>query len=171
LPVETAGADAVLLFGPLYHLTERDDRLRALTEARRVLRPGGLVFVAAISRFASLLDGLSREYLGDPAFRRIVERDLRDGQHRNPEQRPHWFTTAYFHHPDELCREAVDAGLEHVATLGVEGVAGWLHPLLDDWDDPAVRDTILFAARATEAEPSVLGASAHLLMVCRHSHA
>jgi ubiquinone/menaquinone biosynthesis C-methylase UbiE len=29
--------DAVLLLGPLYHLTDRDDRVRALAEARRVV--------------------------------------------------------------------------------------------------------------------------------------
>jgi SAM-dependent methyltransferase len=49
--------DVVLLLGPLYHLTEREGRLQALREARRVLRPGRPVFGAAISRFASLLDG------------------------------------------------------------------------------------------------------------------
>jgi ubiquinone/menaquinone biosynthesis C-methylase UbiE len=43
-------ADAVLLLGPLYHLTEREHRLRALREARRVLRVGGVVIGAAISR-------------------------------------------------------------------------------------------------------------------------
>ena len=67
-------ADAVLLLGPLYHLTERADRLAALREARRVLRPGGVVFAAAISRFASLLDGLARDLLDDPDFRPIRDR-------------------------------------------------------------------------------------------------
>src|SRR5205823_5178670 len=42
-------ADATLLLGPLYHLTERDDRLQALREAKRVLRPGGLLFAVGIS--------------------------------------------------------------------------------------------------------------------------
>jgi ubiquinone/menaquinone biosynthesis C-methylase UbiE len=163
--------DAVLLLGPLYHLTERDDRVRALAEARRVVRPGGPIFVAAISRFASLLDGLQRGFVFDPDFRRIVERDLREGQHRNPDRRPHWFTTAYFHHPDELPREAEAAGLEVVEVLGVEG-AGWLAgPALDRWDDPAVRETILFAARATESEPALRAASPHLLMVTRRPRA
>jgi SAM-dependent methyltransferase len=50
--------DVVLLFGPLYHLTQRVDRLTALQEARRVLRSGGLLLAAGISRFASALDGL-----------------------------------------------------------------------------------------------------------------
>lgn len=167
LPVDTDSADAVLLLGPLYHLTERDDRHRALKEARRALRPGGLAFVAAISRFASLIDGLGREFLFDPAFRHIVEQDLQDGQHRNPERRTHWFTTAYFHDPDELRQEATAVGLKVVEVLGVEGPAGWLPNIFDRWHDPADRETILFAARAIESEPSLLGASSHLLMVCR----
>jgi SAM-dependent methyltransferase len=160
-------ADAVLLFGPLYHLTEPADRIRALREAARVVRPGGPVFAAAISRFASLLDGLSRQLLFDPAFRAIVERDLADGQHRNPDHRPHWFTTAYFHHPDELSHEAFAAGLEPVEVLGVEGVAGWFGYLFDRWDEPEAQESICFAARAIESEPSLIGASTHLLMVAR----
>ena len=160
-------ADVVLLLGPLYHLTDRDDRVQALAEASRVVRPGGLVFAAAISRFASLFDGLSREYLFDPAFRSIVERDLRDGQHRNPERTPHWFTTAYFHHPSELPVEAEDAGLQCLEVLGVEGVAGWFPAVFERWEDREARQAILFAARAMEAEPSLLGASTHLLMVAR----
>ena len=50
-----ASVDAILLLGPLYHLVEREERLKALREARRVLKPGGLLFGAAISRWASLL--------------------------------------------------------------------------------------------------------------------
>src|SRR5690606_6644344 len=68
--------DAALLLGPLYHLTERSDRVRALAEARRVLRPGGVVAAAAISRYASTLDGLFRGHLREPAFEAIVERDV-----------------------------------------------------------------------------------------------
>jgi SAM-dependent methyltransferase len=157
--------DAVLLLGPLYHLTDRSDRVRALKEACRVVRAGGFVFVAAISRFASLLDGLSRGFLFDGRFRTIVEQDLRDGQHRNPERVPHWFTTAYFHDPSELPDEAAAAGMGCVEVVGVEGVAGWLDHIFDRWDDEASREAILFAARVVESEPSLLGASAHLLMV------
>src|SRR5262249_4657474 len=151
----------VLLLGPLYHLTERSDRLQALAEACRVVRPGGPVFVAAISRFASLIDGLSRGFLFDPRFRSIVEHDLRNGQHRNPYDEPHWFTTAFFHHPSELPDEAAAAGLDCVEVVGVEGVAGWFGDAFERWDDGACRDAILFAARAVESEPSLIGASAH----------
>ena len=75
-------ADAVLLMGPLYHLTDRIDRLSALREAHRVLKPGGLLIAKAISRFASLLSGLIDSHIDDPNFIPIVRRDLEEGQHR-----------------------------------------------------------------------------------------
>jgi SAM-dependent methyltransferase len=167
LPAEDDSYDAVLLLGPLYHLTEREDRLHAWREAQRVVRPGGFVFAAAISRFASLFDGLARGYLFDSRFRQIVERDLADGQHRNPSDAPHWFTTAYFHHPDDLRREAEDVGLEVIELVGLEGLAGWLPQLADRWATPEGRTAILQSARSVESEPTLLGLSPHLITVTR----
>jgi SAM-dependent methyltransferase len=167
LPVANRAFDAALLFGPLYHLTERGERLQAWSEAQRVVRPGGYIFAAAISRFASLFDGLARGYLFDPGFRQIAEQDLRDGQHRNPTDAPHWFTTAYFHRPDDLREEAEAAGVEVVEVLGVEGLASWLPQLSERWGKGDERETILFSARSIESEPSVLGLSAHLIAVTR----
>ena len=51
-----ATVDAMLLFGPLYHLVGRAERIAALVEARRVLRPGGVLLAAAIGRFMAIID-------------------------------------------------------------------------------------------------------------------
>jgi ubiquinone/menaquinone biosynthesis C-methylase UbiE len=154
--------DAVMLFGPLYHLTDGADRRQALGEARRVLRPGGRLLVMAVCRFASLLDGLYEGWLDDPQFRPIVDRDLLDGQHRNPDPigRPEFFTTAYFHTPDGLRQEIERAGFSGTTVYGVEG-PGW--PLRQEWADPQRREQILFAARSVETEPSLIGFSDHLI--------
>ena len=156
----TAGADAVLLLGPLYHLTEAWDRANALAEARRIVRPGGVVVAVGISRFASLMDGLKRRNLDDMVFRPIVQRDLESGQHRNPDvqTRPEFFTTAYFHRPEELRDEALTAGLVDVSLFAVEGPS-WIV------EDPADLDNQLFAARAVESEPALLGATSHIMMI------
>ena len=156
--------DVVLLMGPLYHLTERTDRVTALAEARRVARPGGLVAAAAISRFASLLDGLKYDRLRDPEFRAIVERDLAEGQHRNTDRRPEWFTTSYFHRPEELEAEMAEAGLAVEATFGVEGPGWVMHNL---WDDEGRRESVLYAARAVEQDPGLMALSSHLLAIGR----
>jgi ubiquinone/menaquinone biosynthesis C-methylase UbiE len=165
LAVADNSFEVVLLLGPLYHLTNRADRIRALREARRAVGAGGMIAIAAINRFASLFDGLSREFLFDPAFRRIVERDLIDGQHRNPSGHPNWFTTAYFHHPDELPAEAREAGLRPRELVGVEGLAGWLPRLGERWESEEGREAILYAARAVEQEPTLMGLSSHLLLI------
>lgn len=169
LPQPDGLADVVLVMGPLYHLTEAPDRDAALREARRVLKACGLMAVAAISRYASALDGLARSRAKDPAFVRIRDRDLRDGQHRNDTDRMDYFTTAYFHRPEDLRKEMLAAGLYDVSVLGVEG-AGWMVVDFDDrWADPALREDLLATARAFESEPSMLGVSAHLLGVGRKS--
>jgi SAM-dependent methyltransferase len=170
LDEESRTYDAVLLFGPLYHLTEERDRVGAWCEARRVAVTEGLVFAAAISRFASLFSGLTEGALFDPRFRSIAEQDLASGQHRNPTADEDWFTTAYFHHPDELAEEAAGAGLRVVELVGLEGLAGWEPQLEERWQDPDGRDTILFAARAIEHEPTLLGLSTHLLAVTTRGH-
>ena len=159
--------DVVLLLGPLYHLQERADRVLALREARRVATPTGLVAIAAISRYASLFDGLAREFLFEPEFRDIVQRDLVDGRHENATNRPHWFTTAFFHRPDDLAEEIEAAGLSLVELVGVEGLAGWLANLDHRWRDADDREVILQSSRAVESEPAVLGLSAHQLAVAR----
>jgi ubiquinone/menaquinone biosynthesis C-methylase UbiE len=113
--------DVVLLFGPFYHLTERVDRLTTLHEAHRVLRSGGLLLAVGISRFTSALDGLGQGVFDDLAFAQIVERDLLDGQHRNPTNHPEYFTTACCHHPKELQSEVEESGFLYERTLPVEG--------------------------------------------------
>jgi SAM-dependent methyltransferase len=160
-------ADVVLLLGPLYHLTDAGDRGRALREASTLLKPGGWLFAAGISRWASALDGLARDLLPDPRFARIVEQDLRNGQHRNPTDRLDYFTTAYFHRPDELAAEVVGAGLALESVYGVEG-PGWILPdVTERMADPDRRETLLRVARLLEAEPLVVGSSAHLLAVAQ----
>jgi len=165
MPFDGGVADAVLLLGPLYHLTTETDRLVALRETHRVLRRGGQLFVAAISRFASALDGIARDWYADPAFERIVRTDLETGQHRNETGQPGYWTTAYFHRPDQLRAEVTTAGFRSEALLGLEG-PGWIMPDFDErWADTRKRDDMMRVARAIEGEPSIVGLSAHLLAV------
>ena len=160
---------AVLLLGPLYHLPEPADRRRALREAARVLAPGGVLAAAAISRCASALSGLTLRLAGDPEFVRLRDRDLADGRHVNPTDQLEYFTTAFMHTPDLLRGEVEACGFTDVSVLGVEG-PGWLLPDFDaHWDDPVLRRGMLDVARALEAEPSIQGASAHLLALARRA--
>jgi SAM-dependent methyltransferase len=161
--------DAVLLLGPLYHLTKRPERIAALQEAKRIVRPGGVVLAVGISRFGSLLDGLYQGLFGDPGVASMIENTLSDGQHRHLDsaEHPGWFTTAYFHLPDELASEMADSGLALEALLGIEGPGGFVG---DGRRDPAQLASLARAARLVEAEPSLMGVSSHILAVGRRSY-
>ena len=167
LPFADRSADAVLLLGPLYHLPEPKERAQALAEAFRVLRPGGLLFAAAISRFASLLDGLRGALFDDSSFAAIVARDIASGQHRNDTGNARYFTTAFFHEPAELAVEVATAGFALLDVFGVEGPGAWAPDFAHRWADPAARERLLAFVRAVETEPSLLGVSPHLLAVAR----
>jgi ubiquinone/menaquinone biosynthesis C-methylase UbiE len=167
LPYASDSADLALLLGPLYHLPVREDRLSALREARRVLRPGGRIAVAAISRFASLLDGFFRGFAHDPSFVSIVQEDLDSGRHQNPGQNPAYFTTAYFHHPQELAEELEAAGFEELDLLAVEGPFWCLQNFDEIWSKDELREHMLGFLRRIERDGSIMGASAHLLALAR----
>jgi len=165
ITMDDAQVDAILLFGPLYHLTDRMDRVQALCEAYRVLKPGGVVFAAGISQFASLLDGLLQGFITDPQFMRIIQQDLQDGQHRNPTLNPQYFTTAYFHNPDELKREIEDVGFQMIRLFAVEGPV-WMASNFDQyWENLLLRQQLLKLLETIENEPSLLGTSAHLMAI------
>jgi ubiquinone/menaquinone biosynthesis C-methylase UbiE len=159
--------DVVLLFGPMYHLTDRNDRLQALTEACRVLKKNGTLIAAGISRFASALDGLRSGFLADPAFAAIVDQDLQDGQHRNPTGKPEYFMDTFFHHPNELRNEIAEGGFEDVDVFGVEGPCWLLQDFDQWWDNEKLRHQLVMIARRLETEPALLGMSAHLVAVGR----
>jgi ubiquinone/menaquinone biosynthesis C-methylase UbiE len=169
LEVPSSIADAVLLLGPLYHLVERSDRLKALRESRRILKPRGILLAASICRFASLIDGLSRGFFRDPEFCKIVAADLTCGQHCNPTKETAYFTTAYFHRPEELAAEVSDAGFDDVQLLSVEGPAWSTALFREAWSDAVQRQSLMAFLSLIEREPSVHGASAHLIAAARRS--
>lgn len=165
LPFADESFDLVLMLGPLYHITEKEDRIKALKEVRRVLKKKSILIAAAISRYASLFDGFSRGLVEDPAFVSLMRQDLLDGQHRNNTGNSEYFTTAFFHHPLELKDEIINSGLEVKGLLPVESF-GWLIPdVAQKATDPSYRKLLLDTIRTVEDDPYLLGISAHLLAI------
>jgi 2-polyprenyl-3-methyl-5-hydroxy-6-metoxy-1,4-benzoquinol methylase len=165
LPWDDASFDAVLLMGPLYHLTDREQRVQAVKEAARCARPGGIVAAATINRTAGWNDfllfraGGRDKGLSAEASLRI----MREGTLRYFDQ--DIFTTAYLAHPSEVASEFADAGLAGAAQYAVQGPPGYIPELEALIDDEDVREHLMDGLRIIEAEPSLLGASNHLLTV------
>ena len=161
----TKSIDVVLLFGPLYHLTEQEERYQALNEAFRVLKHGGILFAAAISRFASVVDGFLNGFINDPIFTEIVKQDLSDGQHRNPTDKVMYFTDAYFHRPSDLKKEIERIGFKDVHVFPVEGIGAIAIEFDEVWKNEKLKEYLLNVIQMTERENEIIGVSHHLLGV------
>lgn len=160
LPFASGSADVVLLMGPLYHLVEREQRLAALTEALRVLRPGGRLLTETITRHSYLTSAAVHCQLDQPGIWKMFERNIETGLSRNPATMQDGDFLAHLHTPPELHEELHEAGFVDSELFAVESF-GWL---LDDLErrmaDPGA---LLRALRLTEREPSMLGVSAHVI--------
>jgi ubiquinone/menaquinone biosynthesis C-methylase UbiE len=121
LPYDNNYFDVVLMMGPLYHLQDKNDRLLCLTEAKRVLKPGGALLCALISRYASLLDGFGELLIDDERFISILDGGLETGFH-SPGETP-FFTSAFFHTPDDIKNELITVGFNNIDLVAVEGFA------------------------------------------------
>jgi SAM-dependent methyltransferase len=122
--------DIVLLMGPLYHLTDEKERIKALSEAKRILKPNGIIFAAVISRYASLIDGLKRNLISDDHFEKILIDDLQTGLHLNETDNPEYFTIAFFHTPNQIKNEIVASDLNFITLVAIESI-GWI---IDEFD-------------------------------------
>ncbi|MFE5592909.1 class I SAM-dependent methyltransferase [Streptomyces sp. NPDC056549] len=163
--------DVALLLGPLYHLVEAENRLAALTEARRVVRPGGLIAAAGISRYAPLLDYGATTGLAEPEIQaRVLER-LRTELYPEPRTGLRGaFTVAYYHTSEELLGEAVWAGLSECVVYGIEGPAWMMVRAVERHTDTLLVDHPLYeaalaGARLADELPVLVDASAHMLVI------
>lgn len=164
LPLPDDSVDVALLMGPLYHLVDAQQRLLALREAARILRPGGHILAEAITRHAWLIEATVRDILSEPGIWEDFERNLTTGLSQDPDQTPDGSFFAYFHRPDELEAELHMAGLGDITLIAVEGFGRILGDLATRMEDPAA---LLRSLRLCETEPSMLGVSAHIVGLAR----
>jgi SAM-dependent methyltransferase len=160
LPADDESVDAVLLMGPFYHLVDRADRLAAVDEAKRVLRPGGRILAEVICRHAWVLDATVEGLLDSPTIWGDFQLNIDTGLSQVPASMADGSFWAYFHRPEELRRELTDAGLDDIGLVAVEGYAWLLGDLEERMANP---EPLLRAVRLTETEPSMLGCSAHVI--------
>lgn len=169
---EDESADIVLLMGPLYHLQNRDDRIKVLNEAKRVLKKGGLLFSTGISKFSSTTWALStygkdNNFLDEDIYMKMIEDELLTGIHNRPKEYPYFIAQSYFHTPVELKEEIESTGLKTINKYAIEGTI-WITPDLDEkWEDKKSRERLLKVLRYTENEDSIMGMSPHFMIVSK----
>lgn len=169
LPFSDNCFDVVLLLGPLYHLTDRQERVKAIAEAKRVLKPGGIFLGAVISRYASVFDGFQRDLVFDDQFFKLMTDDIDAGIHRNETNKLDYFTTAYFHTPAELQSEVIDSGLKFDKLVAIESFGWIVRKFKEKMTDPLYMERLLSTIRSVEENQDLMAMSLHIMAVGRKS--
>ena len=165
LPYGENSFDIVLLMGPLYHLLERKDRLLALSETYRVLKPHGILICDTITRFASALDGYFTGMIYDEDFFPIIKNDILTGKHIDNSKKQIYFTDAYFHTHKEIAQEILCAGFGIKETLAVESFGWLINDINEKIEDEIYKEKILQIIKMLEKEESLIGISGHLMTI------
>ena len=177
IPRTDRSADAVLLMGPLYSITEYEERILAIKESCRLLKDDGLLFSAALTPYSVLVprlacyhvDGrISGRELDDPAVLSIIERALEDGCYINPEKKiASGLGSTHLHTAKALREELSMGGFDTATVHGVMGGA-WLAPNLDELlANDETKAVLMKTVRMLDTHEEIIGLSGHLLAVSR----
>ena len=177
IPRPDRSADAVLLMGPLYSITEYHERLLAIRESHRLLKDDGILFSAALTPYSVLVsrltlyhrdDSKKRRELDDPRILSIIERALRDGCYINPGKEIATGIGSSHLHTAKALREELALG--GFCTGSIHGVMGgaWLAPNLDELlANEASRAVLMKTIRMMDTHEEIIGLSGHMLAVSR----
>jgi len=157
--------DLVLLCGPLYHLTDKEERLKALSEAKRVLKPNGILLTAVISRYASLLDGFNRDLINDDQFQKMLIDDLNTGIHLNETENFEYFTAAYFHTPSEIKSEIIESKLKFDKLIAIESFGWCIENLKTKSKDLNYMNKLRKIINMVETDEDIMAVSPHIMAI------
>lgn len=149
-----------LLFGPMYHLGTKAEKLQALKEAIRITVPGGIIMVAYISNDYSVVthgfkshkiaECIKKGQLDDKFCTQYTEEDL--------------YSYMSLAEIDELMTEV--SGVERIKILGTDGPTEYMRREINEMDENEYNLFIEYVKSVAERQ-DLIGASAHIVDVIK----
>lgn len=151
--------DVTLVFGPMYHLYTKEDKVQALSEAKRVTKPNGVIFVAyCMNEYSVLTFGFKENHIKESLADGRLTKDF----HVVSEEKDLY---------DYVRIEDIDAvneaaGLERIKIITPDGPANYMRPVLNAMDEETFKLFLEYHFSICERQ-DILGASAHTLDILR----
>ncbi|MFI5161725.1 MAG: class I SAM-dependent methyltransferase [Sphingobacteriales bacterium] len=160
-------ADIVILHGPLYHLQLKEERIKAIAEAKRVLKPNGVVLGFAINHSASSIAALLNGFIHASGIYKMCIDELTTGKHNPPANMPGILPEAYFHRPQQLRDEFEEAGLTFLNIYAVEGMIWMDKNYFESRGDDKKKAALMELLKATENDEALLALSPHMMIAAK----
>ncbi|MCC8126243.1 MAG: methyltransferase domain-containing protein [Clostridiales bacterium] len=159
LKLEDETFDAAILFGPMYHLFSYEDKLRALTEARRVTRTGGVIFVAyCMNEYGVITYAFKENHI-----RECREAGRFTGDYHTISRPENLYD---YVRVEDIRRLSSDAGLTRLKLLSPDGPADYIRTALNRLTEEEFEEFIRYQEAVCERE-DLIGAGAHTVDILR----
>jgi len=158
---QDASFDVVLNMGPFYHLISEEQRRKCLSECMRVLKPGGLLFTAYISRYYvfQYVAMSDKQYLDA----KLAEQLIRTGVLRHDDEKCFW-TDSYYATKQEMEQLYSEYGAEVIDHFAQDGTTPMLASKVDVWNEEEFKIWCEYHYSVCREE-SILGASNHVMIM------
>ena len=148
-----------LVFGPMYHLYTIEDKVKALTEAKRVTKQGGIILVAyCMNEYSILTYGFKENHIRESIENGKVSEDF----HVLSESKDLYDYVRV----EDIDKVREEAGLERIKLISADGPANYMRSILNSMDEETFKLFIDYHLCTCE-RPELLGAGANTLDILR----
>ena len=151
--------DLTMLLGPMYHLYTGEDKLRALSEAARVTRPGGFILAAYCMNEPTVVQYV----FGADHLNEVLEKGMLTPDWHCISEPKDLFAMV---RPEEIA--SLDAGIpvERVKLVATDGATNYMRAVIDAMDDASFEKWMEYHFSICERQ-DLIGASHHTLDILR----
>ena len=151
--------DVTLLFGPMYHLFGQDDKKKALSEAKRVTKPGGIILVAyCMNEYGVLTYAFKEKHIGECMEEKRLTKDF-----HTRSQKENLYDYMRIEDIDALLE---DSGLERIKIISPDGPANYIRPFLNQLSEEEFAYFVQYQMATCERQ-DLIGAGAHTVDILR----
>lgn len=157
--LESEQFDVTLLFGPMYHLFTEEDKCKALSEAKRVTKSGGIILVAYVmNEYGVLTYAFKERHILECMEQNRLTKDFHSMS--APEDLYDYVRL------EDIDRYRTTVQLERIKILSPDGPADYMRPFLNQLSEEEFQIFLQYQLAICE-RPDLLGAGAHIVDILR----
>ena len=151
--------DMVLLFGPLYHLISKEDKVKALMEAKRIVKEDGIIMISYLmNEYAVLTYGFKENHIMES----IKNKDIDEYYHITPKETDLYSMLRI----DDINELNTLTNLKRVQIISQDGPTDYIRPVINKMDNETFNEYIKYVLSICERQ-ELLGASSHVLDIIK----
>lgn len=157
--IENNSYDITILFGPMYHLINLEDRIKALTEAKRITKNNGLIFISyCMNEYAIITHGFKENYIKE-----ALKNNNIDSNYKIISKKTDLY---YYIRLDEINFLKKKLKLKRVKIISQDGPSEYMKKEINKMDEETFKLFLNYHFKTCEKK-ELLGAGRHILDILK----